>query len=62
MVSFWIIRLKKIQEKKKIIRDKKEKMLQEMKAKGFDVSDAPNLMQNDADDDILFWAFGIKSE
>ncbi|KAG1667344.1 V-type proton ATPase subunit D [Nymphon striatum] len=47
-------RLKKIQEKKKIIRDKKELLLQERKERGEHVNDAPNLMHDGADEDILF--------
>ncbi|RWS09144.1 V-type proton ATPase subunit D-like protein [Dinothrombium tinctorium] len=47
-------RLKKIQEKKKKIKDAKEKMLQSLKAKGIDVDHAPNLIADEHDEDLLF--------
>uniref|UniRef100_V5GX98 Putative vacuolar h + atpase subunit n=1 Tax=Ixodes ricinus TaxID=34613 RepID=V5GX98_IXORI len=47
-------RLKKIQEKKKNIRDLKQKQLDALKQQGLDVDNAPNLLEDAQDDDILF--------
>ncbi|KAG0443551.1 hypothetical protein HPB47_014788 [Ixodes persulcatus] len=47
-------RLKKIQEKKKKIRDLKQKHLDALKQQGLDVDNAPNLLEDAQDDDILF--------
>lgn len=47
-------RLKKIQEKKKKIRAKAEALKAEKKAQGYDVDDAPSILANEHDDDLLF--------
>lgn len=47
-------RLKKIQEKKKKIRDAKEKLKAELKAKGVSTDEGPNLLADEHDEDILF--------
>jgi fructose-1,6-bisphosphatase/sedoheptulose 1,7-bisphosphatase-like protein len=54
MFVFMFFRLKKIQEKKKIIRAKKEKALAELKAQGIDPDDVANLIDDDHDEDLLF--------
>lgn len=46
-------RLKKIQEKKKKIKDAREKELEALKAAGL-VYEAGNLIEDEHDDDILF--------
>ena len=47
-------RLKKIQEKKKKIRDAKEKIKAELKAQGVSMDEGPNLLADEHDEDILF--------
>ncbi|RWS21449.1 V-type proton ATPase subunit D-like protein [Leptotrombidium deliense] len=47
-------RLKKVQEKKRKIKAAKEKELQALKAKGIDVENAPNLLADEHDEDLLF--------
>ncbi|XP_064624118.1 V-type proton ATPase subunit D-like [Lineus longissimus] len=47
-------RLKKIQEKKKIIKEKKELLRLALKAKGLEPDEAPNLIDDDRDEDLLF--------
>lgn len=47
-------RLKKIQDKKRIIRQKAEARKAELLAKGIDVRNQANLIDDDGDDDILF--------
>lgn len=47
-------RLKKIQEKKKKIRDAKEKVKAELKAQGVSMDEGPNLLADEHDEDILF--------
>lgn len=46
-------RLKKIQEKKKKIKESRDKEIQEQKARGLYNSEAPNLLE-DQDEDLLF--------
>jgi len=48
-------RLKKVQEKKKIAKEKEERELKARKeAKGLDGVDTPNMMDDEHDDDLLF--------
>jgi len=47
-------RLKKIQDKKKILRAKAEKEKALLKERGIDVDGAANLLDDDADEDVLF--------
>jgi len=48
-------RLKKVQEKKKIAKEKEERELKARKeAKGLDNVDTPNMMDDEHDDDLLF--------
>lgn len=48
-------RLKKVQEKKKIAKDKEEKALANRKKdKGLDDADAPNIIDDGYDEDLLF--------
>ncbi|KAF6019140.1 hypothetical protein EB796_022557 [Bugula neritina] len=48
-------RLKKVQEKKKIAKEKEERELKARKeAKGLDDVDTPNMMDDEHDDDLLF--------
>lgn len=47
-------RLKKIQGKKKVMRDENEKRKELLKASGIDTDAAPNLLHEDNDDDVLF--------
>ena len=47
-------RLKKIQKKKKKIRDAKEKVKAELKAQGVNMDEGPNLLADEHDEDILF--------
>ncbi|XP_064484692.1 V-type proton ATPase subunit D-like [Ornithodoros turicata] len=47
-------RLKKIQEKKKQIRERKEKETAERKARGEHIEEAPNILDDTKDEDILF--------
>lgn len=54
LVLIFLIRLKKIQEKKKIIKEKKELLRLALKAKGLEPDEAPNLIDDDRDEDLLF--------
>lgn len=47
-------RLKKVQEKKKKVRDRKEQEAAERRAKGELVDEVPNILEDHADEDILF--------
>ena len=50
-------RLKKIQEKKKVIKDKKEKIAAKLKAEGLlkeQMEEERNLIADDRDEDLLF--------
>lgn len=48
-------RLKKVQEKKKIAKDKEEKALAaRKKKKGLDHVDTPNILDESQDEDLLF--------
>ena len=48
-------RLKKVQEKKKIAKEKEERELAERKkVKGLDATDTPNIIDDDYDEDLLF--------
>lgn len=47
-------RLKKIQEKKKRIKEKAEAILSAKKAQGLDVDSAPSILQDHHDEDLLF--------
>ena len=47
-------RLKKIQEKKKKIKEKAEALLAEKKAQGLDTDSAPSILEDHHDEDLLF--------
>lgn len=47
-------RLKKIQEKKKQAKERHEKIMAELKAKGVDVDSVPNMLDDEQDQDLLF--------
>lgn len=47
-------RLKKIQEKKKKIKEVKEKEIAALKAQGIGVEEATNLLEDEHDEDLLF--------
>jgi len=47
-------RLKKIQEKKKKIKEKMEILKAEKKAQGMEVADAPSILADEHDEDLLF--------
>ncbi|CAL1296070.1 unnamed protein product [Larinioides sclopetarius] len=47
-------RLKKIQGKKKAMREENDKRKEALKALGVEVDSAPNLLENDNEDDVLF--------
>jgi len=47
-------RLKKVQQKKKKMRDLKEKQLAALKAKGVEIQEGPNLLDDQRDEDLLF--------
>ncbi|KAF8788912.1 V-type proton ATPase subunit D 1-like [Argiope bruennichi] len=47
-------RLKKIQGKKKAMRAENDRLKEELKARGVEVDSAPNLLENDNEDDVLF--------
>ena len=47
--------MKKVQEKKKIAKEKEERELAERKkVKGLDATDTPNIIDDDYDEDLLF--------
>ncbi len=47
-------RMKKIQEKKKKIRDAQEKLKEKRKQKGIAVEDGPSILEDQHDEDLLF--------
>lgn len=47
-------RLKKIQQKKKLARDKEDKRREAFKAQGVDIEEVPDLLNDDHDEDLLF--------
>jgi hypothetical protein len=46
--------MKKIQEKKKKIRDAQEKLKEKRKQKGIAVEDGPSILEDQHDEDLLF--------
>jgi len=53
MIALFACRLKKIQDKKKIIRKKAEAKLEELKKQGVDIHDCANML-DEGDEDLLF--------